>query len=307
MILLLIVLFSLSPLDYSYAESHPSIYNIGCLPREGLFSCFFGVLNALLVCEKENKIPVVYWHKNSLYYQEEGFNGSANVWEYYFEPLSEYGYDPQIRINMLGGTFFYFTKQDQPTRDKAHKLISSYIKLKPSVQQKIDDFYEHHMVGKRTIGIHLRGTDRGTYKKNEDNSFPLLKTIAQTALQHADEETQFLIASDDQELLDSMVQLLDHYPVIYYPCFRSLNGKGLHNGIHTDNQAPSRAQLGEDVLVEGLLLAKCGILLHTSSSVSTAVLYFNPNITSVNFSDRLREPFNRNKKWRERPLKRVQI
>ncbi len=257
------------------------IFNIGHLPREGLFSCFFGVLNALLESEKQNKIPVVYWHQNSLYYQEEGFNGSTNVWEYYFEPVSAYDYDPDSPIHRyVKSGCFYFTRFDQETRDKAHQVISTYIRIKPAVQKKIDDFYTENLIGKKIIGIHLRGTDR--YQKKNP---PKLEEIAETALQYAGKETQFFIASDEQILLDTMIQLLQPYPVYYYPCFRSLNGKGLHNGNHSDEEAPSKAQLGEDVIVEAMLLAKCDLLLHNPSSVSTAVLYFNPEMKNIIFNN----------------------
>lgn len=281
--MLLFALFSIN--CFACLDAAP-IYTIGHLRSEGLFSCFFGVLNALAACEKNNTIPVVYWHKDSYYYSPEGFNGSTNVWEYYFEPVSDEAYQSGARIySSTSPQYFFFTKLDQATRDRAFQVITKYIRLKPCVQEKIDDFYEQYMAGKKTIGIHLRGTDRGTYKKKQDeNHSRLLDEIAQKALEMADPDTQFLVASDEQPLLETMIELLQPYQVVFYPCYRSLNGKGLHNGDLQDIQAPSRAQMGEDVLVEGVLLSKCTALLHTLSSVSTGSLYFNPELTSIQFA-----------------------
>lgn len=260
-----------------------SIYAIGHIKKEGLFSCIFGVLNELTICEAKNNIPVVYWSDNSYYYEPDGFNGSTNVWEYYFEPISDEIYHPDLSLHIpKSPQHFFFRKLEQKTRDHAYQLISKYIRVKPCVQEKIDDFYQQYMLDKKTIGIHLRGTDRGTYKKNRG----LLNEIAKKALQIADPDTQFLVASDEQYLLEKVTELLDPYPVIFYPCYRSLNGKGLHNGKREDEQAPCRAQLGEDVLVEGILLSKCTTLLHTLSSVSTGALYFNPNLKSVLFQQK---------------------
>lgn len=127
------------------------------------------------------------------------------------------------------------------------------------------------MVGKHTIGIHLRGTDKIT----EERPVPP-EHIIEVALTQADENTQFLVASDEQKLLDKAVQLLQGYKVIFYDCYRSDNGKPLH----TKKEKPSFAQIGEDVLVEVSLFARCDLLIHTLSNVSAGALYFNPSLKS---------------------------
>jgi len=51
--------------------------------RYGFFSIFFGVLSSLDYCERNNLIPVVHWPKqNCHFYQEGGYNGSTEPWEY---------------------------------------------------------------------------------------------------------------------------------------------------------------------------------------------------------------------------------
>lgn len=279
-------------------------YVIGAMPTEGLFSCFFCVLHHLFRCEKNKKIPVVYWDKNSLYYIDEGFNGNNNVWEYYFEPISHLAYEAGDLVHNTY-TFrrsesydFHFSSIEQKIRESAYQLISKYIKLKPYVQNKIDTFYEQHMIGKKTIGIHFRGTDQVSKQRD----YPLVEQAIEKALAFADKDTQFLIATDEQALLDSIIRLLHGYKVIYYDCYRSKDRKPLHyqgsvrprisrqllhyNEEPTDSKKsisprPPVAQNGEDVLVEASLLAKCDLLVHTRSSVSTAALYFNPSLQNI--------------------------
>ena len=60
----------------------------------GLFAVFFGALNNIAWCERNNKVPVVYWDNKSLYYTPGGYNNSTNVWEYYFEQTSSLSYLP---------------------------------------------------------------------------------------------------------------------------------------------------------------------------------------------------------------------
>jgi len=286
-------------------------------PSFGFFSCFLGTLNKLLYCEAHNKIPVVYWGKNSLYYVEDGFNGSQNVWEYYFEPISpgsfvceNHTYDKSsLRYIDFGKTFTHTPSMNAPRRgrkisshltiaanptilhrDEVYRLITTYIKIKPIVQKKIDDFYQQYMSGKKTIGIHLRGTDKWS------EAIPIRpEQIIETALGFADANTQFLIATDEKSLLHKAISILSERKVIYYDCYRSLNNNplhGLHYIIKNDPQnsaisnedtisLPCPAQLGEDVLVEASLLAKCDLFIHTLSNVSTAVCYLNPALENV--------------------------
>jgi len=236
---------------------------------------FNSVLNHIGWCEDNNKTPVVYLDQISPYYSAQGFNGSYNVWEYYFEPVSHLAYEPGdfIHRSHPGGQWaFNYLEIDKLERFRAHYLICKYIRIKPVVQAKIDHFYQQNMTNKKTIGIHLRGTDKAT-----EEGLVAPEAMINTALKYADNDTQFLLASDDQRLLDKMVALLPNHRVIFYDCFRSTNGQSLHEPY----RKPSFAQLGKDVLVEVALLAKCTRLIHTYSNVSAAILYFNPTMPNV--------------------------
>jgi len=243
----------------------------------GFFASFMCVLNHLSWCEKNNQIPVVYWDNRSLYYSGR-LNGSDNVWEYYFEPVSSVNYRPSKPINLQftavtpDAIEFCQDYIDQNTRKKAYALISKYIKIKSNVKHKIDDFYQRYMARKRTIGIHLRGTDKGS----EEGLINPEKIVA-VALRYADKDTQFLIASDEQRSMTKMIFLLQGHSVIYYNCYRSDNGKP----IHLRYKKPSFAQLGEDVLVEASLLAQCDLFIHTFSNVSSSALYLNPHLEHI--------------------------
>jgi len=253
-------------------SAEPQKHVIGCW-YGGFFSCFCAVLNQLDWCEANNKTPAVYWGPLSYYYVEGGYrNEHTNVWEYYFEPVSRMRYEPGDQVyNVYTFTDgpscrFCWDKINQQTRDYAFYLITKYVKINPIVQQKIDDFSRANMRS-NTIGIHLRGTDK---KIEEEPVSP--EQITAAALTYADSDTQFLLATDEQQLLDRMIALLPGRKIFFYNCYRSDDGTPLHIG----QKKVLPAQLGEDVLVEVLLLAQCSMLVHTVSNVSTGVLYFNP-------------------------------
>lgn len=163
-------------------------YVIGSWPG-GLGVCLHSVLNHLARCEKEDLTPVIHWGAKSLYHKPEGFNGSTNVWEYYFEPVSDLKYqrgDP-VHVYMPSvWSKFSYNLMNQASRDHGYQLIKKFIKVKPSIQKKIDDFYHENISGKHTIAIHIRGTDKIKEQKKVDP-----QKIISEALSHAKEDTQF--------------------------------------------------------------------------------------------------------------------
>lgn len=256
---------------------------IGSRPIAGFFSNFCGVLNHLDWCEKNNMTPVVYWDKDSLYWQRSGYNGSFNVWEYYFEPVSAAtatASEPRDhRYSAYGdngaGTFGQTLIGNDITH-YANSLINKYITVKTTIKHKVESFYAQHMADKKTIGIHLRGTDKKTEIPAVD---PLV--IMERANKEAEQlgDCQFLIATDEYRLLELAQEKLNR-PVIFYSCQRASADLPLHL-VHSIQE---RAVLGEDVLIEALLLTKCDLFLHSYSNVSAAVLYFNPEIRNILFS-----------------------
>lgn len=240
----------------------------------GFFCCFFETLYSLLHCPRE-QTPVIIW-RHFLYYNEDGFNDKQNGWEYYFEPLTKATAN-NVHMGFPSGPLNYAPK----TRMLWNAIINHYVHIRPIVQQKIDQFYAQHMAHKKTIGIHIRGTDKHLEVK------PIsLETIITEALKHADHETQFLIATDEQQLLERATEMLKPYTVIHYDCYRSPNSQPIHyikDPTIADSSVtkPSPAQLGEDVLIEALLLSKCDLFIHTYSNVSMAVAYFNPDLKHV--------------------------
>lgn len=240
----------------------------------GFFVDFFGVLHHLMLCEQGNFIPVVYWDENSKYSDPNAKN--ANTWEYYFEPVSDITYeegDPISREYWVKNVYCINGGNYLNHRFIIHNLIKKYIRIKPEVQEKINSFFKEKMAGKRTIGIHLRGTDRYLCVKPTP-----LSTIINEANKYASKDTQFFIASDDINLFAEAVRTLNG-PVISYDSFRSNSTVNEWWQFESD-----RRKLGEDVLIDAQLLSLCDHLICTQSSVSNAALFFNPTMSYTLFS-----------------------
>lgn len=241
----------------------------------GFFADFFKVLNHLVFCEKYSWTPVVYWGEKSLYYQQEGFHGQTNVWEYYFKPVSKAQYKGAKKIK--GNSFknpvgWFINTIDEhfieQNRLFLKSIIDKYIALQPWIEEEYIAFYNAHLKDKHTIGIHVRGTD----KYMEASPVPL-EIFIETALKVASQfsEVQFLVATDQETILQFLKK---HLPgkVIYYPALRSTTLQPLHQ----QNIQPAR--IGKEVLIEMLLLSKCDFFIHAQSNVALAALFFNPTL-----------------------------
>ncbi len=304
----LLVSFGISPKD---DRNQPKL--VQCCIGFGFFAEFFWVLNYLDYCVAMQISPVIFWDSSSSYYAPEGYNGTTNAWEYYFEPVSAARYlpgDTVIKQTYFGRPsifwdyFEYISHMDMCTPEEKEvfkrvtdqeftfyapyqkgqfhvysenlrasvkkEIIDRFIKLRPSIQKKIDAFYELNMKNKRTIGIHLRG-------KHSYGEIPFvpISIILAEANKYAGEDVQFFVATDQVALLAQAQRELKGN-VIFYDCQRFSdttapipNGTKLH------------PKLGEDVLIEAMLLSRCDFFVHTISHLSTGVLYLNPTLGHV--------------------------
>ena len=246
----------------------------------GFFSNFFGVINNLVWCDKKELVPVVYWDKVSCYFIDNGYNGSKNVWEYYFEPVSDlcYAEEEKIRRIYTAPDGFkipwcacnYKKNFDLKFREKISNIIKKYIKIKQSILNKIDCFFKKNIAGKTTVGIHVRGTDK--YKEVRPVKLSNVIDIANTF-----SNCQFFVASDEQKIIDRLKRELNG-KVISYDAWRTLNNVPIH---YSKEKQCNKAKCGEDVLIEVALLSICDIFIHSHSNVSTAVLFFNPKLPHI--------------------------
>jgi hypothetical protein len=163
------------------------------------------------------------------------------------------------------GAFHLYSQQFR--RMVKEEIIDRFIKIKPSVEQKVTAFFDATMLHKKTIGIHLRGP----HIWNEVLFVPF-DYIFQEANKYAAEGYQFFIATDQKPLLELAKKQLNG-TVIYYECERF--DKTTSPVGHGPKLHP---KLGEDILIEMLLLSLCDHLIHTVSNVSTTALYFNPEL-----------------------------
>jgi hypothetical protein len=264
---------------------------IGAHCHCGFFAVFMRTLSMVDWARRKGKEPVVYWGAVFPYYQQQGYFGEKNGWNYYFQPISKIAYQS-------GDTVYQSprTPDDGPTPENImtydetfhndlkwhfHEVIKNNIRIQPRILKRIWNFYVENMSGKTVIGIHLRGTDKHVDATPVDPEaiFAVAKQIAEPL----GNSCRFFIATDEARLLDLAKEKLGADKVLSYNSERSEDGQPVHLAQAKKGKPLAKAVIGEQVLIEAQLLSKCTYFLHTTSNVATAVMLFNPRIHSVFF------------------------
>jgi hypothetical protein len=204
-----------------------------------------------------------------LYYEQ---SYGPNWWGYYFEPLEvgvKEGHPIENSSKETDYHFAYAADLNLP-RQRVAELVQKYIRVKPQIQQKVDDFVKSDFEDHFVIGIHYRGTDKYT-------EAPLIpyERVAES-INHYVKENQIddyiiFVATDEQRFVDYMKQAFPDQ-IVSLNHFRSTNGQPIHF------VKPSPYLQGQETVIDCLLLARCHTLFRTSSNLGAWSTFFNPTI-----------------------------
>jgi len=240
-------------------------------------------------------------HCQNLYWSDEGWNGSKNVWEYYFEPLNEFSvsdaestshdvadifmvgemdtnrnnkfliknlhsYEPLILWEILG------TDHEKPHRQEVYEVIKNNITVKQEVMSKVNDFYNQHFnEGEDVIAVHVRGTD----KKLEwpHKALPVESYLDAIEEKLSTKDSKIFVASDNNEAIFRIIKKFGRENVIVRPAVRMKKYYSPDPICLTSATGP---QHGEECLIDCLLMSRCSSLICTDSNVAASAMYLNP-------------------------------
>lgn len=293
-----------------------------CLARKvGFFALFFQVLGHIYHAEKAGLVPVVFFGSSCLYWSENGYTSrQGNAWEYYFEPISalkveeifqesldrlihasihEYSeadithnppeeYSGELRGSILVPTNVKVTNcwadfdpgQEAIYEDRRavfHDLITRRVRIIPSIQGKIEQFYQASFTESTVIGVHMRGTERsvevmGWYQKRHLDERTYMWEVDRILKKTPN--AQIFLATDTQTTVEKFRERYGDR-LITYDARRSDEGQSPHLQF-------GGAVLGEQVLIESIMLSRTNFLIHGISNVAFAALCFNPTLEHLN-------------------------
>jgi len=261
----------------------------------GFFVNLLYVINGILFAQRNNLIPFVYISDPKLPFYD-SLQGE-NIWEYYFEPITDINYrtilpeevceivHKQIASHRFHEhyrhgiqvypykagiyskkRFSYDSRWYLEMRKKANKIINQYIRIKPEILRKIDNFVQQKFYDNHMLGVHVRATDKlagiGGRQILSEEYFPHID-------RYLDENPRakiFCATDSPRELKKMIARYADS--CCYYDALRDE-----HNIFKLS--LSSNYRKGEDALIDSLLLSKCNFLIKSSSAVSEFSVYFN--------------------------------
>lgn len=275
----IIILFCLSLLSTS-VQANESEYVILRSREAGMFSIFDDIAAVLKKYDRGsyNGVEIDFDTTGPYYDTEYG----SNWWQYYCEP---------IVLGSSEGCAVRDSRYEQQysdpwetelrtTRKEVNELIKKYIRFKPHITEKIDNFCEENFNKSFVFGIHYRGTDKSSeaprvnYKKASDIVKYFLKAFKF-------DNYKIFIATDEQAFIDFMTELYGDRVIYMKDAARSLDGKPLHLDLEE-----GQYKQGEEALCDCYLLSRTHLLIRTSSNLSRWSTYFNPKLPVIPISDR---------------------
>ena len=238
----------------------------------GMFGCLWQVIRG------------IYHNPDKLYYinfYESIYNTTKdNVFDYFFyQPhIDHFPFASEIE-KIVGHNSLPENKEDsqfiwsmiQPnTKEEIQKrriifnsIICKYLKLKPTIQEKIDLFISKNFVNNKILGVHLRGTDH-PYKQPINMYVDEIKKIES-------KYDKIFVTSDEQSRFDAIKNEFGE-KVISYNALRSpIENTPLHMALYETRwkRNPSyeyQYKIAEDVIIEAYLMSKTNFLCCFSAS-----------------------------------------
>lgn len=251
-------------------------------PESGFFSTFLNVLGVLFLYDEGCYAGVKVDFGSDKYFGSffDPKRG-ANWWNYYFYPI-EIGSKENARVtsceNYLHGYQFANELELSKSRREVHRIIQKYIRIMEPIERKVDDFVAKEFNHSFVIGVHYRGTDKGSEAPKV--SYEEMKAYVDEALSKCDAEAKIFVASDEEAFVSYMQKCFPDR-LIYFSAIRSSDELPIHRNMNLDGY-----QKGEEALIDCLLLSHCQILIRTSSNLSLCAGYFNPSLPIVEVNSR---------------------
>ncbi len=290
----------------------------------GFFAYVTFALNQLRHCEAHKLFPVVYFGpvsgKGRNAFHDAGHGD--NTWDYYFEPVASLGYtdikarlddpgDPLSQDNVIqltperlwqlhkrdpDGIYNYpygYFRRNKPgdlaswydaQRSLAHGYVDRYVRVRQHIMDIVDQFHTSHLEGHKILGIHMRGSDKGTAQ-----ALPRLMRIVHPVEYFpeidryidANGDCRIFLATDQQQFVEQVRDRYGDRLVVRRAQRASAFGDGA-NPFQKNSGSPYFK--GEEVLVDCLLLARSDFLLKCTSAVGEYAMYFNPKLRCIDMN-----------------------
>lgn len=297
--------FNVNNLENALFKSNPVDLTIKMHAGAGFFAELHKVMLALIHYEERGLAHVhVDWTDEFFPYKD---GAKENGWDLFFEPIPtipigsntqidqitiESGITHELHDQVCTAPWVAYKKY-LPYRQFVQETMNKYIKIKPHILFKRDQFYEQHMQDKICIGVHARiarahaWLTPGRKLPTLDDYFAEIDTLLE---KHADQDVIIFVASDSHDAVDQFKKRYDKQAIYIDayrayddrdPCIMYTMGEYMRNNPDVWHRQKHKYAGGESTMLDCLLLAKCDYLIFTTSNLAFFSCYYNPDIEAI--------------------------
>lgn len=214
-------------------------------------------------------------------YSAYGTPADGNLWDRFFEPLPEpAGAERRITVagfadrGITGIKAYRAYKQGPAWRQFYHAAFQRHVRVRPHILERVERLHRELIGNRFCVGVHYRAPDHAI---ECPRPIPPIASFIRRArrLLPADRAATVFLATDVTDAANRFRDAFGERCAMQPDAERLPAGARGH--VHHDHPNPS-LRLGEEVLIDALLLARCDRLLHVTSNVATAVGYMNPAV-----------------------------
>lgn len=244
----------------------------------GFFAQHRRLLLGLAFADHYGLKPIVYFGEDYRYHEEQPIDGTINGFEYYFEQPSGIKYEEAlvsqnvvfftpIHLTMLSkGNFSYYTLLNEEL-EYLSRIQKKYIRIKKKIQDDIFQQINHLLQRKKTLAVHIRGTDFRLGLVGHPKPIEVKAQIKRVIeIMKQKQFDQVFLATDEVNTISEFEQALGDKVKFYDDVFRSENETAAQYSF--SDRELHQYKLGLEVLRDMLTLASCDGLIAGLSQVS---------------------------------------
>jgi hypothetical protein len=266
------------------------------LKTEGLLANFLHVLEVLHRVSADADVQID-WIMDG---DEPGFRYGQpgdDVWSSLFSPLRSAQVAGYARCHMNLDLAFWGTGKDYLSgscltrhRGAYHKTYSLWINISNKrILEEVNHIYDHCFRGRFCIGVHIRVDNSKVANCQIDGRTPSPEAFIQSAQlevpRSADVPWIVFLATDNEDAIHPFRTTFGRQLVVRESVERTRTNQV---EVHCREFPAPFLVDAEDVIIDTVLLSRCNVLLHMSSSVSTVASIMSPQLRLV----RVRSPQN---------------
>lgn len=256
---------------------------------EGLLANLLHVLESLHRTRPNAKVHIDWVLQGN----EGGFRYGKvgdDVWSGLFRPLEPYPQGTPHRASLPVDFAFWGTGKDHLTgrrlqrhRRAYHATISKWLQVtNPRVLKEVESISNRSLDGRFCIGVHRRVPNNQVAILQADGHVPSLdsfiSTVRSILTKKRPAEWTVFLATDDVLAVDAFRHAFGSKLVVRDEVQRTTADA---EEVHYRSWNRLSLADAEDVLIDTILLSRCDVLIHASSSVSTVAALMNPDLTLV--------------------------